>query len=481
MGRPKLSEIEINLRLTRLRNLERMYRASREREAIKDARIAELELIAASQQAQIDTLRIQLAELQTMVFGKNRRPPTSAGGAPQKPTAKPKPPRTAGSYRRPTPPDSAVTHTELNPVSDGCSCGGQLTNITKHERFVQDIPLPDLTAGYQPVLVTKYVVERGICARCGRATSGRDLGGAVVALGSNVRLLVCHLVSTAGMSYSQVQHLFMSLYGLDVSDGEIAGILSMQSKQWQPSYQQLAADVRGAPVVHADETPWPIARLEGLGYAWVLCPAGSPQVYLSLEGNRGAIHAQNLFGPNFSGVRISDDYAPYRTLPGSQQLCWAHLYRCIRDLRYNSNLPEEQLPDVAQWYEAFAEIYADLRRYLDESFDAERREDQSDGLWARLQTLLAPIQDEPEKLTRLKAQLTRAGQDKLFICLAKDTPCDNNRAERDLRGLVLKRKRSFGSKTPKGARALGVILSMCLTTWRTSPENYFRELAALGV
>jgi transposase len=334
-------------------------------------------------------------------------------------------------------------------------------------------------------MVTKYVVERGICARCGKATSGRDLGGAVVALGPNVRLLVCHLVSTVGMSYSQVHHLLLSLYRLDISDGEIAGILSNQSRRWQPSYQKLAAEIRGAPVVHADETPWPIQLLQRLGYAWVMCPVGSPKVVFSFEGNRGAIYAQNLFGVGtnqpFTGVRISDDYAPYRTLPGSQQLCWAHLYRCIRDLRYNSNLPEEQLPDVARWYEAFAGIYEDLRLYLDEPFDERRRTVQSDELWTRLQALLAPLQGEPDKLARLKAQLTRAGQDRLFLCLAKDTPCDNNRAERDLRGLVLKRKRSFGSKTPKGARSLGVILSLCLTTWRTSPETYFKELAALGV
>jgi transposase len=287
------------------------------------------------------------------------------------------------------------------------------------------------------------------------------------------------------MSYSQVQHLFMSLYGLDISDGEIAGILARQSRRWQPSYQQLAAEIRGAPVVHADETPWPIQGLGRLGYAWAMCPAGSPQVFFSFEGSRGAVHAQTLFGVGteqpFTGIRISDDYAPYRTLPGSQQLCWAHLYRCIRDLRYNSNLPEEQLPAVTAWYETFAGIYEDLRLYLAEPFDARRRLAQSDGLWLRLRALLAPLQDEPEKLTRLKAQLIRAGQDRLLLCLVKDTPCDNNRAERDLRGLVLKRKRSFGSKTPKGARTLGVILSLCLTTWRTSPEHYFKELAALGV
>src|SRR6266852_4575312 len=195
MGRPKLSETEINIRLTRLRNLERMYRASREREAVKDARIAELEATAASQQAQIDTLRIQLAELQTMVFGKNRRPPAGTGGVPPKPAAKSKLPRTLDSYHRPTPLDATVTRTELNPVSDYCQCGGELTNITTHERYVQDIPLPDLTAEYRPTLVTKYMVERGICARCGKAMSGRDLGGAVVALGPNVPLLVCPLIS----------------------------------------------------------------------------------------------------------------------------------------------------------------------------------------------------------------------------------------------------------------------------------------------
>lgn len=477
----KLSDAVVRQRLQELRNLKRLYQQAKLREAAKDVRIAELEVIVASQQARLDTQAIQIAELQTMVFGKNRRPPTGTGGVPPKSTTQSKSPRTKDSYRRPAPPDSAVTGTELNLVSGLCQCGGKLTNITTHERYTQDIPLPELTDGYQPTLVTKYVVERGVCARCGRATSGRDLGGAMVALGPNVRLLVCHLVSTVGMSYSQVQQLFAGLYRLDISDGEIAGILSHQSQQWQPSYQQLAADVRGAPVVHADETPWPIQRLEGLGYAWVLCPAGSPQVYLSLESNRGAIHAQNLVGPSFSGVRISDDYAPYRTLPGSQQLCWAHLYRCIRDLCYNSNLPEEQLPSVAKWYEAFAGIYQDLRSYLATPFDEQLRLTQANELWLRLQPLLVAASGEPDKLTRLKAQLVRAGQNKLFICLPKDTPCDNNRAERDLRGLVLKRKRSFGSKTPQGAKALGVILSLCLTTWRTSPENYFRELAALGV
>jgi transposase len=287
------------------------------------------------------------------------------------------------------------------------------------------------------------------------------------------------------MSYDQVTQLLRTLYRLVVSDGEIAGILQKQHQGWLPAHNQLQADIQASSVVNADETPWPIQSEEGRGYSWALCDALSPKVFFNLAATRGAVHAQTLFGDHFSGVRISDDYAPYRAdaLPGKQQLCWAHLYRSIRDVRYNSNLPAGQLPYVTKWYEAFAGVYQDLRQYLTEPYQEQRRQDQAKQLWQRIRRLAAQSPPrrtgEPEKLTRLKAQLLRAGQGRLFTCLPDNTPCDNNRAERDLRPLVLKRKRSFGSQTLKGATALSTILSLCTTTWRMESESYFKTLAAL--
>lgn len=392
----------------------------------------------------------------------------------------PKTPRTKASYRRPAPPAAAITAEVVVPLPDRCRCGGELTHISEHERYQEDIPLPDLTPSYHAMLVTKYIVRRGICIKCGKATSGQDLGGQAVTLGPNVRLLICHLVSVVGMSYAQVANLLLGLYGITVSDGEIAAILAKQHTTWLPAYGQLKADIRAAPAVHADETPWAIQQNDGYGYAWCLSDASSEKVYYSLENSRGAPHARKLFGEQFTGVRISDDYGVYRSLPGIQQLCWAHLYRAIRDLRYNDNLPDDQLASVVWWYEQFANIYQDLRQYLSEYYDPSARTSRSDELWQRLQPLLQTSSHEPKKLSKLKAQLQRAGQAKLFACLIYDTPCDNNRAERDLRQLVLKRKRSFGSQTEKGAQALSTILSLCTTTWRTQPTGYFKALAQLG-
>ena len=439
-------------------------------------KLAEQDKIIAAQQATIETLKLQIAELQVMVFGKKKQPPTGRY-VPDLPKPEPNP-RSKSSYRRPLPPAAAITSEVPVLLPEHCSCGGQFREVTTHDRYEEDIPLPDLTKDYSAHLVTKYAIERGVCSACSKTTSGKDLGGQVVSLGPNIRLLVVHLISVMGLSYAQVNQLFASLYQLHITDGEIAAIVNSQHARWLPAYQQLKADVRASPSVHADETSWPIQAINRQGYAWVLAASNSSKSCFALENSRGAPHAKKLL-KGYSGIRITDDYGVYRSLPGSQQLCWAHLYRCIRDLRYNENLPKEQEAYVTWWYEQLAGVYQQLRTYLAEPYDHLQRADQAEALWQQVRTLCAKHL-EPVKLTKLKAQLLRAGKDRLFICLPSDTPCDNNRAERDLRPLVLKRKRSFGSKTVKGAKALSTVMSICATTWRENPTSYFKTLATIG-
>jgi transposase len=489
MSRKKLTEAEIAQRLTEGRNYKRLYTELKVRFDEVTGQLKqenqELRELVALQRTQLEKQAIQIAELQTMVFGKKKRPPMGGTPIASDPFLPVSVTRTKDSYRRPLPPASAVTAEVFVPLPEYCHCGGSFnpSTVAVHERYEEDIPLPELTPNYQPHLVTKYCIGRGICLKCGKATTGagKDLGGAQVTLGPNLRLLVCHLISVVGMSYTQVVHLMLSLYGLHVTDGEIANMLRTQHIAWTPSYNQLKKDIRAAPVRHYDETPWAIQAEKNAGYAWVMAASGSPKTLFHCATSRGTRHARDLHG-SVAGVHISDDYGPYRNLPGQQQLCWAHLYRTIRDLRRNANLPEEQLPYVMQWYAGFAGIYQDLRQYLDERYDGSLRATQATELWQRVQGLAkqpAPKAGEPEKLTRLKAQLLRAGKNKLFTCLVQNTPCDNNRAERDLRQLVLKRKRSFGSKTQRGAQALATILSICTTTWRSNPAGYFRALGAV--
>jgi transposase len=484
----KLSDEQVKQKLQEGRNYKRLYTDHKLKCDATTSQLKqdnkELRRLLAQALEQNQTQAIQIAELQTMVFGKKRKPPTGHH-VPDILKIEPKP-RDRDSYRRPLPPASAITTEAAVPLPAACACGGSFdqTKSSSHDRFEEDIPLPDLTPDYQARLVTKYVIERGVCGSCGKATAAMNLGGQTVRLGSNVRLLICHLVTVVGLSYAQVSGLLLSLYGLNVSDGEIAASIAQKQQTWQPVYRQLLADIRAAPVRHYDETPWKIQAADNAGYAWVMSDATSYKTAFHCATSRGGRHAITLHGnaPDTS-VHITDDYGAYRNLAGNQQLCWVHLYRVIRDLRYNDNLSENQQPYVHQWYGSFAAIYHDLQNYLSEPYDKLTREQQVAELWQQIQVLAKqppPKAGQPQKLTRLKAQLLRAGQDRLLICLLKDTPCDNNRAERDLRQLVLKRKRSFGSKTEKGAQALATVLSICTTTWRNNQTGYFRTLALLG-
>ena len=473
----KLSDTVIAQRMQELRNLKILH--ERDRKQIRELKAENIALRAleAEQQATIETLKIQIAELQVMVFGK-KKPPTGHH-LPNAILDTAKPPRGKDSFRRPLPPASAITAEEAILLPKTCSCGGSFTHITTHERYQEDIPLPDLTKDYQAHLVTKYIIKRGICCSCGKASSGRELGGQAVSLGPNVRLLICHLVSVTGLSYAQITQLCLSLYNLHITDGEIATVIAKAHTRWLSAYEQLKADIRSSPAVHADETSWPIQNLNRQGYGWVLAASDNSKSCFALENSRGAPHAKKLLG-SYRGIRITDNYGVYLALPGQQQLCWAHLYRCIRDLCYNENLPEEQLPYVSWWHKQFVGIYQQLQAYLAEPCDKQKRLEQSEELWQRLKLLLLIQNGEPDKLTRLKAQLKRAGKDRLFTCLPSYISCDNNRAERDLRALVLKRKRSFGSKTIEGAKALATVLSICTNVWRENPTSYFKTLATIS-
>lgn len=314
----KLSDTEIKRRLVSLTNLERLHANDQLTKAKLRAENKQLKAENQALKDRVATLEIQIAELQAMVFGKKKKPPTGHY-APDLPKPVPKP-RNKNSFRRPLPPASAITAEEVIPLPETCTCGGMFKNVTIYERFEEDIPLPGLTKDYQAHPVTKYVIERGVCSQCDKATASRDLGGQAVSLGPNIRLLICHLVTFTGLSYAQVTHLCNSLYGIAVSDGEIANILATRHKDWTAAYEKLKADTRASPVKHFDETPWKIVEADNMGYAWVMSAAGSPNTVFHLATSRGGRHAGDLHG-NSSGIYVTDDYGPYRNLSGQQQLC----------------------------------------------------------------------------------------------------------------------------------------------------------------
>jgi transposase len=285
------------------------------------------------------------------------------------------------------------------------------------------------------------------------------------------------------MTYSQMRTVLGDLYHFDLADSEIARILQAAGRACQPEYESLKTRIRSGPA-HLDESPYHIQEDDNSGYAWAMAGAdGTPaehDVVFKLADSRGKGNAEELLGPDYQGVRITDGYGGYKYLPGLHQECWAHLYRIIRDLAQVSTLPENKRAHVGIWLVQFKQLYSTLRHYLDEPFDEVKGVARAKELTRQVRRLCRPDSKDPKKLANLKAFMLDY-EHALFTCLVvPGVPADNNKAERVIRKLVLKRKKSFGCKTNQGAKALEVMMSVCWSTWYREQGNFFPAMQALA-
>jgi len=131
-------------------------------------------------------------------------------------------------------------------------------------------------------------------------------------------------------------------------------------------------------------------------------------------------------------------------------------------------------------YQQFSPIYSKLRETLNHNFNATYYKRTRAILKKQLITLAKPHTNDPVKLITYKETLTK-NMDKYFTCLMfPNIPADNNKAERALRHLVIKRKTSFGSKTDKGAQTTAILTSILLSLKWKDPKNFFHNYMKLN-
>lgn len=478
----KLTDEEIAERMVELRNLRQAHEHDREQITVLKTENKQLQQMVADQKAYFEAIienqNARITELETMVFGRKPK-----GGKPATLPKTDKAVRPASSYRRPIPPASAITDEEHHATKSCHRCGHELTDKTEAVRYEEDIVLAALTPEVPHKTVTRQLIERGWCSRCGQWSSAKDLRGQIVTIGPVVRSLIVYLVAQADQTYSQVQDLLWQLYRFKIDSGEIAHILAERRDDYLPTYEQLKANVRAGPS-HMDETSCPIQSEQGAGYAHVMAgvdgtPAEHDVVYV-LADSRGKGNSEALVGGHYQGVGITDRYSAYKHLFVLHQICWAHLHRNARDITHLECLSKQKQKHVTAFYDELAAIYTSIREIRVEPFDEARRQTQASALLTQTVALCQPHELDPKKLSDLKAGILEY-RDCLFLCLTMEgIPADNNKAERALRRLVIKRKKSFGVKTMKGARTLEVLLSVCQSLYNRDRDNFLQNLHGLA-
>lgn len=471
----KLSDEEIRKRLIRLQNLERLYADLKLKyQALQEENIA-LKATIQAQSLLIEQLKLRIEELERMVFGRRKKPDQpvapSTNGSSKRDSSK----RPSLSYRRPKPDEDEIASVERHPLSACPDCGSSLTKVTIVERYVEDLlPLSDWWKALKRI--TKHLITTGYCGHCKERKSAIPISAHAVTLGANVKQFVSFGTVVLRLSYEQLKGFLSGTVRCSLSDGEIANILVDEANLLRPEFERLKESIRRQIGAHYDETTWPVQKETQGNYAWTMTGTENQEAVFLLGRTRGKGNAEELKGEsNHTG--ITDDYGAYKNLFRHHQLCWSHPHRKLRDLAESTTLSPEKREHCRTVFETFATLYHDVGNVWLRPFVMEERLATKADLIKRFDEIAVSHPLDPEKLRIIKERL-RLRRDHYFVCLTiPGIPPDNNKAERSLRHLVLKRKSSFGSRTQKGAEVMSVLYSVLLSWWWKSKQTFFQEYA----
>lgn len=483
----KLEGKELYRRLQETRNAMKLLEAMREKMEAMEKRIEFLtesekrkdELISL-QKEKMEQQALRIEYLEKIVFGKAKKKrhgdsdEEGHGGTSSK--MKERNRRDPKTYQREIPKDEDVTDTKEYLLGYCPDCQEPLTDKRRVERFLEDIILSD---GKKNPLKTieKQLIESGWCGSCKAQKSEKPINGSKVFLGENAKMMVVYLSVVMRISYEQICNIFRDIWHLKVSDGEIENILEEHGNRLTPAYEEIEKALLGQ-ITHKDETTWKTVKDSEGNYSWIETGAETTDTKFLFGKSRGGGNAKKLHGES-AQICVTDDYAGYDFMSEEKHaLCWAHPHRKLRDLAQSKAMTGKAKENCKKTYEEFGKLYKELDDF---SGTFEERQAGKEGYIKKFREITVIDENDSAKLKTYKETLQQ-NEKKYFVFIdVKGVKMDNNKAERRLRHVVMKRNISLGSKTGKGAQILEKIYSVVLTWWWRDPANFisnYRHLLA---
>lgn len=404
--------------------------------AQRDARIAALE----------QQVRELLAKLDGHATPRNSSLPPSQGYKPNRSDRAGRVrPQRPGFLKRELYPDP---DTMVEKAVEACRhCGGTELEVVG----TSDYDHHELVA--RPVHVTRVRLAVCACRRCGRRTTAEPPPGLEPErlIGQRLRAWIILLRHHLDMPLRRLRTMLDEVFGLRLSEGFLVVVSQRAAADLVPAAEAIAAAVRSAAVILADET---VLRVDGrAAYLWLFRTADA--VFFQAAPSRAKAVIEAFLGTAEPECWVSDRYGGQRGFGQERQACLAHLRRDAvgaverGDTAFAATL--EQL--------VLAIITADGRKpHWSDRTLAERRRVLENRVDAAVAIL--PLHPDGERLRRW----LKAHRDELTLCLRRrDVPATNNASERALRPVVTARKVFGGLRSWAGAHALAAIRAVIAT------------------
>lgn len=445
--------------------------------AAKDRRIAELETEVVALRALVEQNK-QLSELvqaQAEKLGRNsqnsNQPPSSDGpgrkrrsGKNAKSNQRRKRNRKRGGQvghpgaHRALVPADEVTKVEdvFPPRCESCWADLPETPDPKAKRY-QVTEVPPLKPE-----VTEYRRHAVRCT-CGYTTITPfdESGIPTSAFGPRLQSLVTLLTGVYHVSRRKAAQLLFDVCGVRISLGSVSALEARMANALEPAVAQAWDEVQRAPAKHTDGTSWRQAREKPS--VWTLA-SEMATVFKIVENSSRAV-LQPLYGA-LRGILVSDRAKALDFWAmDRRQVCWAHLVRKFVSFSERDGPAGRLGQELVDYTDLIFRYWHD---YKDGKLDRRTFRAWMQPVRAHVEALLERVVEA--KLPRMSGSCADilAYRPALWTFVDRDgIEPTNNHAERELRELVMWRKRSFGTQSERG----NLYVERVMTVTRTARKQ----------
>ena len=410
---------------------------------------------------EIDNLRQEVAKLKEQLNrnSKNSSKPPSSDQKKNTPDRDLKSRKEREGFARPVYSPERIDKRVVCTQENCPHCGSHSIELTNQSpEILQQAELPEVKA-----IVTEYLLQNYKCNTCSKKSIAQlPQGIPDSAFGPKLMGLVATLTGVFHLAKREAIQLIKDLYDVDIGLGSVPNMEERVAQALDPIYHRIHHFVIESNFPkHFDETGW---RDSGKRHFVWVASCNHAAIYM-VHQNRSSQAFQKLVKKDPKNLpAVTDRYRVYNAIGKLHQYCLAHLIREFRQYAERDG-PDKEIGQVLE--KELSTVCHIQKQYREEKISLEQRNrclgqhKRKVATW--LEDGMANGSDELYKLC--EGLLDNFSKLWIFMKVVGMEPT-NNLAERDLRKLVVWRKKSYGTRSDRGKKFIERITTVGQTLRR---------------